>query len=123
MTIEPPFKPPEQTPASFETSSVPTPPPDVPTPPQQAPNNIFDFKNMKWYEWIACIPAIILLVQGGLVGGVVGFLGWSYSLKAMRSPNRSTSMKVISVIGIILASYIGYFVIAGFILSLFSGYK
>ncbi len=84
----------------------------------EEPKNIFDFKNLKWYEWLAMLPAFFLMVQGGAIGAGIGVFGWSQSLKVMRNPTYSKLVKTAAVIGIT----IGCYVVAIFAASFFIGF-
>jgi len=77
--------------------------------------NPFDFRHLKWYEWLAILPAFVLLVTGGAIGGGIGALGWMWTLKVIRSQNRSKAAKIFMVIGIT----IGYYILALILASLF----
>ena len=65
---------------------------------------------MKWYEWLALLPAFFLLVNGGALGGGIGVLGWSASLKIIRNESRTALTKILMVVGITLGYYVVYFV-------------
>jgi hypothetical protein len=43
------------------------------------------FKNVAWYELMALLPAFILFAWGGALGVMIGMVGWSLTLKVMRS--------------------------------------
>ena len=85
------------------------------------PKNIFDFKNLKWYEWLAMLPAFFLLVQGGAIGAAIGFLGWGFSLKIIRSESKSKVAKIFIVVGITIAYYITYFILGSLFIVLIKG--
>jgi hypothetical protein len=83
--------------------------------------NIFNFKNLKWYEWLAMLPAFFLLVQGGAIGAVVGVVGWSLSLKIIRNESRSTIAKIFIVLGVTITYCFAYLFIASFLLGFIDG--
>lgn len=87
----------------------------------EKPINIFDFKNMKWYEWLAMLPAFFLIVQGGALGAAIGALGWSLSLKVIRNQNYSRLVKIVAVIGITIAYYVVAIIAATFLLGFIEG--
>ncbi|MFA4827415.1 MAG: hypothetical protein WC596_04175 [Candidatus Shapirobacteria bacterium] len=72
----------------------------------------FNFKNLKWYEWLAVLPAFVLLITGGFIGGAVGAIGWIFSLKIIRKESRSIGTKIFMVIGLDILCYIAYFILA-----------
>lgn len=72
--------------------------------------HLFDFKNLKWYEYLAILPFFILLVRGGAIGGGLGVLGWGLTLKVSRNDNYSKGKKIILGLGIIIGSFIVYFI-------------
>jgi len=83
--------------------------------------NIFDFKHMKWYEWLAMLPAFFLLVQGGAIGATIGVLGWSVSLKIIRNESKSKVAKIFIVVGITITYYIVYFIVGSLLVGLIKG--
>jgi hypothetical protein len=87
----------------------------------EKPSNIFDFKKMKWHEWLALIPAFFLLVQGGAAGAAIGILGWSLSLKVMRNENISGVRRVICVLGITVGYILVYFIIGLIFIGIIKG--
>jgi hypothetical protein len=100
------------------TTQSPTNIEDVPQTPTEKYKNIFDFKNMKWYEWLAMLPAFILLVQGGAIGAMIGAFGWSISFKIIRNESRSKVAKIFFVVGTTIAYYVLYFIIAAILFGL-----
>jgi len=76
---------------------------------------------MKWYEWLALIPAFFLLVQGGAIGAGIGVLGWSISLKVLRNKNISGVIKALSVFGITVGYILAYFIIASIFVGIIQG--
>lgn len=101
------------TPAAAGIASMPsTIPPTVPAAeaPVQKKVNLFDFKHLKWYEWLALLPAFLLLTQGGALGGLVGFTGWSMTLKFIRKPDRSLAAKIMGTIGFTILYYVVFFI-------------
>lgn len=87
----------------------------------EKPKNIFDFKHMKWYEWLAMLPAFFLLVQGGAIGALIGVFGWSFSLKIIRNGSQSKVAKIFIVVGITIAYYIVYFITGSLFVGLIKG--
>lgn len=75
--------------------------------------NIFDFKNYKWYEWFAMLPFFTLVVIGGMIGGVMGFLGGGLTLTIISKKKMSLFLKIFLIIVVISLSYILSFILAG----------
>lgn len=99
------------------TSTVPT------TPIQQAKSTSFlDFRNLKWYEGIALIPAMFLMFSGGLLGLGMGLLGWTLTLKVMRNTSYSVTFKIFLVIVITIGYLLLSLILAGFIVGFIEGF-
>lgn len=75
--------------------------------------NIFDFQNYKWYEWFAMLPFFTLVVIGGMIGGVMGFLGGGLTLTIISKKKMSLFLKIFLIIVVISLSYILSFILAG----------
>ena len=103
------------TPTSQATSqnTVPPQPEGIHTE-QEKSVNIFDFKRLKWYEWLAMLPAFVLIVLGGAFGALFGILGWGLSLKVIRNESYSKTVKILFVVGITIAYYLIYFISGSF---------
>lgn len=74
--------------------------------PLEKPKNIFDFKNLKWYEWLSMLPAFFLMIQGGAIGALLGIIGWSLSLKVIRNQSYSQTKKILIVIALTITYYV-----------------
>jgi hypothetical protein len=73
---------------------------------------LFDFKSLRWYEWMAMVPVLFLLARGGAIGAGVAILGWRASLYVTRNDSLSVPVKTFCVIGITLGYCFFYFAIA-----------
>lgn len=69
--------------------------------------NILDFKHMKWYEWLAFLPTIFLIINGGMIGAVIGLLGWGVILCVIRKTTYSKFVKIF----LVLSTIVGFFVL------------
>ena len=69
--------------------------------------NILDFKHMKWYEWLAFLPTIFLIINGGMIGAVIGLLGWGVILYVIRKTTYSKFVKIF----LVLSTIVGFFVL------------
>ena len=84
--------------------------------------DVLNLKDMKWYEWLAALPGIFLFVRGGMVGAVFGLFCWTVSIKFSRHPSHSRTTKIMLVIGVIVGTYIVYFLVATILVALLSGF-
>lgn len=75
------------------------------------PFDIRNFREFKWYEWLAALPAVVLLFGGGAVGALLGVGGWYLSVSWARKSD-SNVLKAVVIIGIALIYYISFTVIA-----------
>lgn len=69
--------------------------------------NILDVKHMKWYEWLAFLPTIFLIINGGMIGAVIGLLGWGVILYVIRKTTYSKFVKIF----LVLSTIVGFFVL------------
>ena len=87
----------------------------------KSPVNLFDFKNLRWYEWLGAFPAFILLISGGAIGGLFGALGWMWTLKIIRKEGLSKAAKVSMVIGVTILYWLLYLIVGSFLVGLIEG--
>lgn len=110
-------------PAGIQTKPVATQPAITPVPIYHSPSqstpapNIMNLKSLRWYELVALVPAILLLMGGGALGGLFGGVGWALSLKVIRNDSLSLGLKVLAVIGITVGYGILYLLSAVVLLS------
>ncbi|MEO6303023.1 MAG: hypothetical protein ABIP51_07605 [Bacteroidia bacterium] len=74
-------------------------------------------EKLKWFQYVLGGLPIILLFVGGAIGGAIGALGVMLSYNAFRQEGTETS-KYLKVIGFVLGSFVLYFVIATFAVTL-----
>jgi len=75
---------------------------------------------LKWYEWIWSGLPILLIFSGGLIGGIIGFIGFTFSTKIFRS-SLSTAAKYIASAGVSVLAVIVFFVAAAIVLGAIGG--
>jgi hypothetical protein len=84
-------------------------------PPAPPRRSFFDqFRGLRWWEFVLVILPFLLFAIAGLVGGVVGAIGLLSNLAIAHRP-LSPGLKLVAMIGVVVACYVVTFVIAGFI--------
>ena len=68
-------------------------------------------KPIKWYEMIWSAFPLLIIFVGGLIGGVVGFIGFALNAKVFRS-KLNTLVKFLLTAGISILAVVVYFVLA-----------
>ncbi|MFB7785105.1 hypothetical protein ACFC1D_20630 [Streptomyces vinaceus] len=63
---------------------------------------------------------ILLLPVGGAIGGAIGGVGLFTNLSLARKPF-GTPVKVLAMLGVVLATYLAYFLVAVLVLNLVKG--
>jgi len=71
---------------------------------------------LKWYEYALGGFPILLLFIGGALGGIIGVMGVILNFSIFRQEG-SQFLKYLKVVGIVLASYLLYFIIAALFLN------
>jgi hypothetical protein len=85
-------------------------------------SSIFDLNKMRWYELIALLPVLVLGTHGGIIGGVIGVIGWSFALKVMRNTAYSKFVKVTAVLGITAVYYFIAIQVSSFFIGFLEGF-
>ena len=74
-------------------------------------------EKLQWYQYALGALPILLVIVGGAIGGVFGAVGVVTNYNIFRGEGSETS-KYLKVIGIVVAMYALYFVIATFVLKM-----
>jgi hypothetical protein len=69
------------------------------------------FQGMQWWEIVLVLLPLTLIFLGGLIGGVFGALGAIGNTYIARS-SLSPASRVALMIGVLVAAYIVYFIVA-----------
>ena len=89
---------------------MPAPPQPAPPPPQR--RDFFgQFRGMPWWQIVLVVLPLTLIVFGGLLGGVLGALAAIGNTYVARS-SLSVTLKVLVMIGLAVAAYIVWFIVA-----------
>jgi hypothetical protein len=75
------------------------------------------FRGLRWWQVVLSLLPIGLLPIGGLVGGLIAALGLVANLSLARR-QFGTGLKVAAMIGVVVASYLVYLVVATVIYAL-----
>jgi hypothetical protein len=75
------------------------------------------FRGLRWWQLVLSLLPIGLLPIGGLIGGLIGAIGLVVNLSLARRPF-GTVLKVAAMVGVVLASYLVYLIVAGTIYAL-----
>jgi len=67
-------------------------------------------KPIKWYEMVWSALPILLIFVGGMIGVIVGFIGFTINAKVFRS-EMNTLVKFLITAGISVATGVAYFVL------------
>lgn len=75
------------------------------------------FRGLAWWELVLSLLPLTLAPVGGLLGGLFGAGGMVINLALARRP-LAAGLKVIVMLGVAIAAFVLYFVVAGTILAL-----
>ncbi|MFB7051785.1 hypothetical protein ACWF95_33100 [Streptomyces vinaceus] len=78
------------------------------------------FRGLAWWQLVLSILPILLLPVGGAIGGAIGGVGLFTNLSLARKPF-GTPVKVLAMLGVVLATYLAYFLVAVLVLNLVKG--
>ncbi|MDA5281068.1 hypothetical protein [Streptomyces sp. Isolate_45] len=78
------------------------------------------FRGLAWWQLVLSIVPILLLPVGGAIGGAIGAVGLFANLSLARKPF-GTPVKLLAMLGVVLASYLGYFIVVGLVSNLLEG--
>ncbi|KOU26405.1 hypothetical protein ADK52_09390 [Streptomyces sp. WM6372] len=78
------------------------------------------FRGLAWWQLVLSVAPILLLPIGGAIGGAIGAAGLFANLSLARK-QFGTPLKVLSMLGVVLLSYLGYFLVAGLLYTLIKG--
>ncbi|QQM41521.1 hypothetical protein [Streptomyces liliifuscus] len=67
-------------------------------------------RGLAWWQLVLSIVPILLLSGGGAIGGAIGTAGLFANLSLARKPF-GTPVKLLAMLGVVLASYLGYLVV------------
>ena len=74
---------------------------------------------LKWYQWLWAGLPVLLIFTGGLIGAFIGFFATSFSARIFRSAEeRITQYLLVALVSI--SAVIVYFIVAAFLVSLFT---
>ena len=95
---------------------------DQPTDSQEQPattkrDRFATFRGLRWWELVLTFLPIALVAVGGLLGGAIGALGLVTNL-ALARRQLGVGLKLVAMLGVVIAAYVVYFVVAGIIYSL-----
>ncbi|MFB6866329.1 hypothetical protein ACFCZQ_18515 [Streptomyces virginiae] len=78
------------------------------------------FRGLAWWQLVLSIAPILLLPIGGAIGGAIAAAGMFANLSLARKPF-GTPVKLVAMLGVALAAYLGYFLVAGLVYNLVKG--
>ncbi|MFE3761517.1 hypothetical protein ACFXPI_07100 [Streptomyces sp. NPDC059104] len=78
------------------------------------------FRGLAWWQLVLSVAPIVLLPIGGAIGGAVGAAGLFTNLSLARK-QFGTPVKVLAMLGVVFASYLGYLLIAALLYNLIKG--
>ncbi|MGW0798298.1 hypothetical protein [Streptomyces sp. NPDC002692] len=84
------------------------------------PDQWAKFRGLAWWQLVLSITPALLLPIGGAIGGAIGAAGVFVNLSLARKPF-GAPIKVLAMLGVVLASCLGYFLVAGLVLNVFGG--
>lgn len=86
--------------------------PPQPAPPQPQRQGFFgQFRGMSWWQIVLVVLPLTLVLFGGLLGGVIGALAAIGNTYVARG-RLSATLKVLVMIGLAVAAYIVWFIVA-----------
>ncbi|MFD6553487.1 hypothetical protein [Streptomyces sp. NPDC058398] len=78
------------------------------------------FRGLAWWQLVLSIVPMLLMLVGGAIGGVIGATGLFANLSLARKPF-GTPAKLLAMLGVVVATYLGYFLVVGLIHNLLKG--
>lgn len=78
------------------------------------------FRGLARWQLILSIMPMILPLIGGAIGGLIGAAGLFANLSLARKPF-GTPVKLLAMLGVVLASYLGHFLVVGLVYNLLKG--
>jgi hypothetical protein len=75
------------------------------------------FRGLKWWQVVLSLLPIGLVGIGGLIGGAIGAVGLIANLSLARR-QIGTGPKVLAMVGVVVATYVVYVIVAGVIYAL-----
>ncbi|HXM55067.1 MAG TPA: hypothetical protein VOB72_06725 [Candidatus Dormibacteraeota bacterium] len=75
------------------------------------------FRGLAWWEIVLSVLPLGLIAVGGLIGGLFGGVGLVINLGLARR-RLGIGLEVAAMLGVAIAAYVLYFVVAGTILAL-----
>lgn len=84
------------------------------------PDQWAKFRGFAWWQLVLSIAPVLLLPVGGAIGGAIGAAGVFVNLSLARKPFR-TPIKLLAMVGVVLAAYLGYFLVVGLVSNLLRG--
>lgn len=75
------------------------------------------FRGLQWWQLLLSLLPIGVVAIGGLVGGLIGAIGLIVNLWLARR-QIGTALKLVAMVGVVIASYVIYVIIAGVIYAL-----
>ncbi|GLW04800.1 hypothetical protein AB0C86_40495 [Streptomyces lavendulae] len=78
------------------------------------------FRGLIWWQLVLSIAPILLLPIGGAIGGAIGAAGLFANLSLARKQIK-TPLKALAMLGVALAAYLSYLLIAALLYNLLNG--
>ncbi|MCX4987273.1 MULTISPECIES: hypothetical protein [unclassified Streptomyces] len=94
--------------------------PDLGKNPLGKPDPWARVRGLAWWQLVLSIMPILLLSVGGAIGGAIGAAGLFANLALARKPF-GTPVKLLAMLGVVLASYLGYLLVVGLAYNLLKG--
>ncbi|GII59076.1 hypothetical protein Pth03_74650 [Planotetraspora thailandica] len=73
------------------------------------------FRGLRWWQLVLSVLPIALLGLGGALGGAIGAAGVLANLSIARK-QFGTPLKVLAMVGVVIASYLVFFTLVGFLI-------
>lgn len=61
---------------------------------------LLDFKKYRWYELVVLAPMLLVAIQAGLVGKVLGLVGIELALRYLRHQGWALSLRIMFALGV-----------------------
>ncbi|MET9890977.1 hypothetical protein ABZZ47_12300 [Streptomyces sp. NPDC006465] len=78
------------------------------------------FRGLAWWQLVLSIVPMLLMPVGGAIGGVIGAAGLFANLSLARKPF-GTPVKLLAMLGVVLGTCLGYFLVVGLVYNLLKG--